>query len=138
MQSKTANGPEAKEKVLVCVRIRPLQAQEVSAGEQSAWVALDATTLAVNNSIAEQADTASRPPSGGLSSRPLTASLNSSFGATSGPANLSSYQYGRVFAESNSSADVYSQSAKQLVLSAMSGYNCTVFAYGQVMTCPGY
>lgn len=43
----------------------------------------------------------------------------------------SSYYYNRVFSESASSEEVYEASAKQLVASAMAGYNCTLFAYGQ-------
>ena len=36
-----------------------------------------------------------------------------------------------MFAEDTSSESVYEASSKHLVLSAMQGYNCTIFAYGQ-------
>ncbi len=43
----------------------------------------------------------------------------------------SACQYDRVFADSCTSDEVYASAAQPLVLSAMEGYNCTLFAYGQ-------
>lgn len=47
------------------------------------------------------------------------------------PDEKSSCTFDKVFAEHVSSEAVYESVAQQLVLSAMQGYNSTVFAYGQ-------
>lgn len=41
------------------------------------------------------------------------------------------YVYNHVFGERSSSEDVYTTAVQNLVLSAVDGYNCTLFAYGQ-------
>ncbi|KXZ54627.1 hypothetical protein GPECTOR_4g692 [Gonium pectorale] len=45
--------------------------------------------------------------------------------------NAHTFQYDRVFPASCSSDEVYVTAAQPMVLSAMKGYNCTLFVYGQ-------
>lgn len=46
-------------------------------------------------------------------------------------AQCTSYQYNRVFPDSSSSEQVYTEAAAGLVAASMRGYNSTIFAYGQ-------
>lgn len=47
------------------------------------------------------------------------------------PDDKNSCTFDRVFAEDAASEAVYASVAQQLVVSAMHGYNSTIFAYGQ-------
>ncbi|KAG0628986.1 hypothetical protein M758_1G068000 [Ceratodon purpureus] len=57
-----------------------------------------------------------------------TISLHSAFGT---PIKGHSYTFDTIFGTSIRNADIYKQHAKDLVLSAVSGFNGTIFAYGQ-------
>lgn len=92
---------DVKEKVLVCIRIRPLQDHEKAASERKCWHAHDESVL-VHQPVESEA-------------------------------RATEYVYNRVFAEECTSEQVYNDCTKQLVLSAMDGYNATIFAYGMLI-----
>lgn len=98
-----AGAAAAHEKVWVGVRIRPLLRHELDAGERAAWHASAADTLTCTAAAED--------------GKPVH--------------QQNSYCYNRVFGDATTSEEVYAQSTRGMVLSAMEGYNCTIFAYGQ-------
>ncbi|XP_038721158.1 kinesin-like protein KIN-7E isoform X2 [Tripterygium wilfordii] len=90
-----------EEKILVLVRLRPLSEKEVSAYEVADWECINETTILYRNSLRE------------------------------GSTFPSAYTFDRVFRGDCSTRQVYNEGAKEIALSAVSGINSSIFAYGQ-------
>lgn len=90
-----------EEKIFVTVRIRPLNGKELSKHDFPVWECLDENTIAYTYSMGERA----------------------SFPQT--------YVFDNVFGGETTTEEVYEKGAKDLALSALSGKNATIFAYGQ-------
>ncbi|XP_038876532.1 kinesin-like protein NACK2 [Benincasa hispida] len=93
-------GPRTREeKILVTVRIRPLNRKEQAMYDLIAWDCLDEHTLVFKNPNHE------RP--------------------------VNPYCFDKVFDPTCSTQRVYDEGAKDVALSALTGMNATIFAYGQ-------
>ncbi|KAH7280988.1 hypothetical protein KP509_36G024200 [Ceratopteris richardii] len=90
-----------EEKIFVTVRVRPLSAKELSKNDFSVWECLDDSTISYTYNMS---DRASFPQS---------------------------YSFDKVFGAGTTTHEVYEQGAKDVALSALSGKNATIFAYGQ-------
>ncbi|XP_066382370.1 kinesin-like protein KIN-7J isoform X2 [Miscanthus floridulus] len=103
MQAKhtRAGAMAGEERILVSVRLRPVNAREAERGNGSDWECAGPTTLMFRGNIPERA----------------------MFPA--------SYTYDRVFNPECSTRQVYEEGAKQVALSVLSGINSSIFAYGQ-------
>ncbi|KAF8749336.1 hypothetical protein HU200_012665 [Digitaria exilis] len=89
------------ERILVSVRLRPVNAREAERGDGSDWECAGPTTLMFRGNIPERA----------------------MFPAT--------YAYDRVFNPECSTQQVYEQGAKRVAMSVLNGINSSIFAYGQ-------
>ncbi|KAG8368174.1 hypothetical protein BUALT_Bualt15G0017600 [Buddleja alternifolia] len=98
MQS-TGNGME--EKILVLVRLRPLNEKEVARTEVADWECINSTTILYRSSLQERS---------GLPT---------------------AYSFDRVFMGDCSTREVYEEGTKDIALSVVGGVNSTIFAYGQ-------
>lgn len=96
---KMDNGRE--EKILVLVRLRPLNDKEISRNDVSDWECINDTTILFRNSLQER----SMFPT--------------------------AYSFDRVFSGDATTRQVYDEGAKGIVLSVVSGINSSIFAYGQ-------
>ncbi|KAH9623004.1 hypothetical protein KSS87_009627 [Heliosperma pusillum] len=90
-----------EEKILVLVRLRPLNEKEISKSEVADWECINENTILYRNSLQERS---------GLPT---------------------AYSYDRVFSGDCSSKQVYDEGTKEIALSALSGINSSIFAYGQ-------
>ncbi|KAL6224310.1 hypothetical protein ACLB2K_003165 [Fragaria x ananassa] len=88
-----------EEKILVTVRLRPLNRREQAMYDLIAWDCLDENTIVFKNPNHER------------------------------PANP--YTFDKVFGPTCSTQKVYEEGAKDVALSALTGMNATIFAYGQ-------
>eukprot|EP00257_Ricinus_communis_P013439 XP_015570868.1 kinesin-like protein KIN-7F [Ricinus communis] len=94
--------PSAREeKILVLVRLRPLNDKEIVADEVADWECLNDTTILYRNTLRE------------------------------GSTFPSAYTFDRVFRGDSSTRQVYDEGAKEVALSVVSGINSSIFAYGQ-------
>ncbi|KAJ6672639.1 KINESIN-LIKE PROTEIN KIN-7A [Salix viminalis] len=101
-KANTPGGPKAKEeKIVVTVRLRPLNKKEQLAKEQLAWDCVDDHTIAFKPSPQERA---TQP---------------------------TSFVFDKVFGPSSITEAVYEDGVKNVALSALMGINATIFAYGQ-------
>ncbi|XP_047324948.1 kinesin-like protein KIN-7E [Impatiens glandulifera] len=89
------------EKILVLVRLRPLNEKEISRNEVSEWECINETTILFRNRLQDR------------SGYP------------------SAYTFDRVFSGDKSTRQVYDEGAKEIALSVVTGINSTIFAYGQ-------
>ncbi|KAF7073793.1 hypothetical protein CFC21_078736 [Triticum aestivum] len=97
-----AGGEEQQqERILVSVRLRPVNAREAERGDGTEWECAGPATLKFLSTIPERA----------------------MFPA--------SYTYDRVFDPECSTRQVYDEGAKEVALSVLSGINSSIFAYGQ-------
>ncbi|KAL4572957.1 hypothetical protein LXL04_019746 [Taraxacum kok-saghyz] len=96
---KMDNGRE--EKILVLVRLRPLNEKEISRNDVSDWECINDTTMLFRNSLQER----SMFPT--------------------------AYSFDRVFSGDATTRQVYDEGAKGIALSVVSGINSSIFAYGQ-------
>ncbi|KAL9231682.1 hypothetical protein vseg_006877 [Gypsophila vaccaria] len=96
-------GPMAgrDEKILVLVRLRPLNEKEIAKSEVADWECINDSTVLYRNSLQERS---------GLPT---------------------AYSYDRVFSGDCSSKQVYDEGTKEIALSVVSGINSSIFAYGQ-------
>ncbi|KAG8057512.1 hypothetical protein GUJ93_ZPchr0002g24863 [Zizania palustris] len=94
-------GEERPERIVVSVRMRPVNAREAERGDGSDWECTGPTTLMFRGAIPERA----------------------MFPA--------SYTYDRVFSHECNTRQVYDEGARQVALSVLSGINSSIFAYGQ-------
>ncbi|XP_059637196.1 kinesin-like protein KIN-7E [Cornus florida] len=90
-----------EEKILVSVRLRPLNEKEIGRNDVSDWECINDDTIIFKNSLPER------------SLFPIA------------------YKFDRVFGCESSTRQVYEEGAKGVALSVISGINSTVFAYGQ-------
>ncbi|XP_038720672.1 kinesin-like protein KIN-7H isoform X2 [Tripterygium wilfordii] len=92
-----------EERILVSVRIRPLNVKEITRNDVSDWECINDTTIIYRNSLS-------------VSERSMYPTA---------------YTFDRVFSPDCSSRQVYKEGAKEVALSVVSGINSSVFAYGQ-------
>ncbi|XP_022984728.1 kinesin-like protein KIN-7G isoform X2 [Cucurbita maxima] len=92
-----------EERILVSVRLRPLNEKEVSRNEVSEWECINDNTVIFRNALS-------------LAERSVYPSA---------------YTFDRVFGCDCSTRKVYEEGAKEVALSVVSGLNSTIFAYGQ-------
>ncbi|XP_077221513.1 kinesin-like protein NACK1 isoform X2 [Tasmannia lanceolata] len=98
----TPGGPKVREeKIFVTVRVRPLSKREQALKDQVAWECVDDQTILFKTSSQER------------SSLPV------------------SYTFDKVFGPACLTEMVYEEGAKDVALSALTGINATIFAYGQ-------
>ncbi|XP_057465198.1 kinesin-like protein NACK1 [Actinidia eriantha] len=98
----TPGGPKSREeKIVVTVRLRPLNKREQVAKDQVAWECIDDHTI-VHKPQAH--DRAIQP---------------------------ASFAFDRVFGPASITETVYEEGVKNVALSALMGINATIFAYGQ-------
>ncbi|KAJ7978528.1 Kinesin-like protein [Quillaja saponaria] len=90
-----------EEKILVLVRLRPLNEKEITSNEAADWECINDTTILYRNTLRE------------------------------GSTFPSAYTFDRVFRGDCSTEQVYEEGAKQIALSVVSGINSSIFAYGQ-------
>ncbi|KAJ8763524.1 hypothetical protein K2173_002407 [Erythroxylum novogranatense] len=90
-----------EEKILVLVRLRPLNEKELAAGEVADWECINETTVLYRNTLRE------------------------------GSTFPSAYTFDRVFRGDCATRQVYDEGAKEVALSVVSGINSSIFAYGQ-------
>ncbi|PKI48334.1 hypothetical protein CRG98_031282 [Punica granatum] len=98
----TPGGTRSREeKIVVTVRLRPLNKREQLAKDQLAWECVDDYTIVY------------KPPSQERVTQPA------------------SFTFDRVFGPSSLTESVYEEGVKNVALSALMGINATIFAYGQ-------
>ncbi|XP_068306694.1 kinesin-like protein NACK1 [Pyrus communis] len=98
----TPGGPRAKEeKIVVTVRLRPLNKREQLSKDQVAWECLDDNTIVY------------KPPPQERSAQPVP------------------FTFDKVFGPSSLTESVYEEGVKNVALSSLMGINATIFAYGQ-------
>eukprot|EP00250_Pteridium_aquilinum_P022774 c25688_g1_i1 orf=163-3195(-) len=90
-----------RDKILVTVRVRPLSSRETSQNDASVWDCVDSKTIAF------------KPLQPDRSPHPKC------------------YTFDRVFGPESITQHVYEEGAKDVALSALTGLNATIFAYGQ-------
>ncbi|ESW07912.1 hypothetical protein PHAVU_009G003000 [Phaseolus vulgaris] len=90
-----------EEKILVLVRLRPLNEKEVEVNEVADWECINDTTILYRNTLRE------------------------------GSTFPSAYTFDRVFRGDCSTKQVYEEGAKAIALSVVGGINSSIFAYGQ-------
>ncbi|KAF8405327.1 hypothetical protein HHK36_010231 [Tetracentron sinense] len=98
---KTQGAIAHEEKILVSVRLRPLNAKELARNDASDWECINDNTIIFRNSLPER----SMFPT--------------------------AYTFDRVFRYDCSTKHVYEEGAKEVALSVVSGINSSIFAYGQ-------
>ncbi|KAK1384077.1 Kinesin-like protein NACK1 [Heracleum sosnowskyi] len=99
---RTPGGSKSREeKIVVTVRLRPLNKREQSAKDQVAWECIDQHTIVYKPSSHERV---SQP---------------------------SSFTFDKVFGPASYTENVYEDGVKNVALSALMGINATIFAYGQ-------
>ncbi|XP_038723459.1 kinesin-like protein KIN-7H isoform X1 [Tripterygium wilfordii] len=91
------------ERILVSVRVRPLNVKETARNDVSDWECINDTTIIYRNSLS-------------VSERSMYPTA---------------YTFDRVFSPDCSSRQVYKEGAREVALSVVSGINSSVFAYGQ-------
>ncbi|OVA13840.1 Kinesin [Macleaya cordata] len=100
--ASTPGGSKVKEeKIVVTVRLRPLNKREQSLKDQVAWECIDDQTIIY------------KPPPQERSVVPT------------------SYTFDKVFGPASLTKNVYEEGVKNVALSALMGINATIFAYGQ-------
>ncbi|XAR67539.1 Plus-end-directed kinesin ATPase [Bertholletia excelsa] len=98
----TPGGPRVREeKIVVTVRLRPLNKREQAAKDQVAWECIDDHTVVY------------KPPAQERAAQP------------------GSFTFDRVFGPACLTETVYEEGVKKVALSALMGINATIFAYGQ-------
>ncbi|KAG2239455.1 hypothetical protein Bca52824_091701 [Brassica carinata] len=90
-----------EEKILVMVRLRPLNKKEIAANEATDWECINDTTILYRNTLRQ------------------------------GSNIPSAYSFDRVYGGECPTRQVYEDGAKEIALSVVKGINCSIFAYGQ-------
>ncbi|KAL9662385.1 hypothetical protein QQ045_027218 [Rhodiola kirilowii] len=99
--TESLGGGSQDERILVSVRLRPLNEREKLCNDASDWECINSTTVIYKKSVPER-------------------SLY--------PA---AYAFDRVFGPDCSTKKVYDEGAKEVALSVLNGFNSSIFAYGQ-------
>ncbi|KAJ9550235.1 hypothetical protein OSB04_014280 [Centaurea solstitialis] len=112
------NGNGREEKILVLVRLRPLNEKEISRNDVSEWECINDTTVLFRNTLQER--------SMFLLHIHLNFDLDDicQLGCELG-------KIYRVFGGDSTTRQVYDEGAKGIALSVVSGINSSIFAYGQ-------
>ncbi|XP_048590814.1 kinesin-like protein KIN-7F [Brassica napus] len=92
---------DREEKILVLVRLRPLNKKEIAANEATDWECINDTTIMYRNTLRQG------------SNIPTT------------------YSFDRVYGGECPTRRVYEDGTKEIALSVVKGINCSIFAYGQ-------
>ncbi|XP_047310279.1 kinesin-like protein KIN-7F [Impatiens glandulifera] len=100
----TGGGGGDEERILVSVRLRPLNDNEIAARDVSDWECINDNTVIYKNGNLPLPERSMYP---------------------------TSYTFDRVFRSDCSTKQVYQSGAKEVALSVINGINSTVFAYGQ-------
>ncbi|XVF67817.1 hypothetical protein PTKIN_Ptkin10aG0152200 [Pterospermum kingtungense] len=100
-EQKAQMAGAREERILVGVRLRPLSEKEIEANEVADWECINENTILYRNTLRE------------------------------GSTFPSAYTFDRVFRGDCSTRQVYEEGAKEIALSAVSGINSSIFAYGQ-------
>ncbi|XP_031385160.1 kinesin-like protein KIN-7F isoform X2 [Punica granatum] len=104
MVEETVQGPSLpEEKILVSVRLRPLNQKEIARNDVCDWECINDDTIIYRNVLS-------------VSERSVYPNA---------------YTFDRVFGCDSSTRQVYEEGAKEVALSVVSGINASVFAYGQ-------
>ncbi|KAJ1440926.1 P-loop containing nucleoside triphosphate hydrolase [Sesbania bispinosa] len=90
-----------EEKILVLIRLRPLNEKEIAANEPADWECINDTTILYRNTLRE------------------------------GSTFPSAYTFDRVFRGDSATRQVYEEGVKEIALSVIGGINSSIFAYGQ-------
>ncbi|XP_057456498.1 kinesin-like protein KIN-7E [Lotus japonicus] len=90
-----------EEKILVLLRLRPLNEKEIAANEPADWESINDTTILYRNTLRE------------------------------GSTFPSAYTFDRVFPGDSATRQVYEEGVKDIALSVVGGINSSIFAYGQ-------
>ncbi|XP_010526578.1 PREDICTED: kinesin-like protein KIN-7E [Tarenaya hassleriana] len=98
---KTQAPPGQEEKILVLVRLRPLNEKEIAANEVADWECINDTTILYRNTLRE------------------------------GSTFPSAYTFDRVYRGDCMTRQVYEEGTKEIALSVVEGINSSIFAYGQ-------
>ncbi|CAL9774068.1 unnamed protein product [Musa acuminata subsp. burmannicoides] len=96
-----AEGLAKEERILVSVRVRPLNAKEIEKNDPSDWECVNDTTIMFKNSLPERS------------------------------AFPTAYTFDKVFGHQSNTRHVYDEGAKEVALSVVNGINASIFAYGQ-------
>ncbi|KAF3581108.1 hypothetical protein DY000_02034022 [Brassica cretica] len=98
---KTQVHVAREEKILVLVRLRPLNDKEILANEAADWECINDTTVLYRNTLRE------------------------------GSTFPSAYSFDRVYRGESPTRQVYEDGPKEVALSVVKGINSSIFAYGQ-------
>ncbi|KAF3488564.1 hypothetical protein F2Q69_00058040 [Brassica cretica] len=98
---KTHMYVDREEKILVMVRLRPLNKKEIAAKEATDWECINDTTILYRNTLRQ------------------------------GSNIPSAYSFDRVYGGECPTRQVYEDGTKEIALSVVKGINCSIFAYGQ-------
>ncbi|XP_022970396.1 kinesin-like protein KIN-7E isoform X2 [Cucurbita maxima] len=102
MKLEKMQGINAREeKILVLVRLRPLNEKEIMTNEVADWECINDTSILYRNTLRE------------------------------GSTFPSAYTFDRVFRGECSTKQVYEEGAREIAFSVVSGINSSIFAYGQ-------
>ncbi|OIV97605.1 hypothetical protein TanjilG_12362 [Lupinus angustifolius] len=93
-----------EERIVVSIRVRPLNEREKARHDVSEWECISNNTIRFKNS------------GGVVEQRSLS---------------NDAYTFDKVFGERSTTNQVYEQGIKEVALSVVSGINCSIFAYGQ-------
>ncbi|PNY06518.1 kinesin-related protein 4-like [Trifolium pratense] len=96
-------GSTGEERILVSVRVRPLNDKELARNDLSEWECINDTTIVYRSN--------------------LSASERSLY--------PTSYSFDRVFRTDCPTRQVYEEASKEVALSVLNGINSSIFAYGQ-------
>ncbi|XP_062020123.1 kinesin-like protein KIN-7E isoform X1 [Rosa rugosa] len=98
---KMQGASAREEKILVLVRLRPLNEKELASNEVSDWECINDTTILYRNTLRE------------------------------GSTFPNAYTFDKVFRGDCPTRQVYEEGAQQIALSVVNGINSSIFAYGQ-------
>ncbi|KAH1151268.1 hypothetical protein GYH30_044981 [Glycine max] len=93
----------SEERILVSVRVRPLNEKELIRNDLSEWECINDTTIMYRSNLS----------------------------ATERSLYPTAYTFDRVFRTDSPTKQVYEEAAKEVALSVLSGINSSIFAYGQ-------
>ncbi|XP_014509314.1 kinesin-like protein KIN-7H [Vigna radiata var. radiata] len=93
----------SEERILVSVRVRPLNEKELSRNDLSEWECINGTTIIYRSNLS----------------------------ATERSLYPTAYTFDRVFSVDSDTRQVYEEAAKEVALSVLGGINSSIFAYGQ-------
>nr|CAB3459015.1 unnamed protein product [Digitaria exilis] len=122
------------ERILVSVRLRPVNAREAERGDGSDWECAGPTTLMFRGNIPERAmfpATYAYGTVGDLVCRRICISSYSISSLRSSSSESLMTSPDRVFNPECNTQQVYEQGAKRVAMSVLNGINSSIFAYGQ-------